>query len=250
MTRLIRAELLKLRRRRSLVAWSWILTVGGVTAMFVLTALFRTDAQGVHQPAGGVANFQNALYFLTRMGSVAAVMVGATIGSGDLVAGVFRDLVTSGRSRVSLFAARVPAVMAGVLGPALGGVVVAAVLATVLRGHLPAPGLSEIAQGAGFVAAAMLLNGLLGLGLGAVTNRAGTVIGVLLAAELAVTPILEHVTALRSARELVPQLAVDHFQPGDPQFPGMSGVIAAAVVAAWALALVAAGAWRTRTQDA
>ncbi len=39
-------------------------------------------------------------------------MIGIDAGAGDLSAGVFRDLVVTGRSRLALFASRVPAALA------------------------------------------------------------------------------------------------------------------------------------------
>src|SRR5438552_14078673 len=47
------------------------------------------------------------MYSLTQLSTVAAVLIGATAGAGDL-GGFFRNLVVTGRPRWSLFAARVP----------------------------------------------------------------------------------------------------------------------------------------------
>ena len=44
-------------------------------------------------------------YIGSSLGAVAAVLVGATMGAGDVRAGVFRDLVAAGRPRLALFAA-------------------------------------------------------------------------------------------------------------------------------------------------
>ena len=49
------------------------------------------------------------------MGPVAAVLIGAEAGAGDLAAGVFRDNVLTGRSRTALFLARIPAAVAVIL---------------------------------------------------------------------------------------------------------------------------------------
>ena len=47
---------------------------------------------------------------------MAGILVGATVGTGDL-GRVFRELVVTGRSRLALFAARVPAGLAFLLLP-------------------------------------------------------------------------------------------------------------------------------------
>ena len=49
-----------------------------------------------------------ALFF----GPLAAILIGVEAGTGDASAGVFRDLVVTGRSRLALFASRVPAALA------------------------------------------------------------------------------------------------------------------------------------------
>ena len=49
-----------------------------------------------------------ALFF----GPLAAILIGVEAGTADSSAGVFRDLVVTGRSRLALFASRVPAALA------------------------------------------------------------------------------------------------------------------------------------------
>ena len=66
---------------------------------------------------------------LALSGSVVGVIVGATAGAADIEAGVFRDLVATGRSRLALFFARVPGAWAIVLPPLVAAVALAAVAA-------------------------------------------------------------------------------------------------------------------------
>ena len=61
-----------------------------------------------YDPAGGIDNFSGSIELLTQIGVVAAILIGATVGAGDRGAGVFRELVVTGRSRLALFAARLP----------------------------------------------------------------------------------------------------------------------------------------------
>ena len=66
-----------------------------------------------HGPAGGLHNYGRLLDLLgVFMGPVAAILIGAEAGAGDLAAGVFRDNVLTGRSRMALFLARIPAALA------------------------------------------------------------------------------------------------------------------------------------------
>ena len=57
-----------------------------------------------------------ALFF----GPLAALLIGVEAGTGDAAAGVFRDLVVTGRSRLALFATRVPAALAVTVAMMLG----------------------------------------------------------------------------------------------------------------------------------
>ena len=116
--RLIRAEVLKLRRRTGMVAMTAILTVVAVAVYYAIQAI-RGDADG---------HFNDAIAVLAMAGSVAGAIVGATAGAADIEAGVFRDLVATGRSRLALFFARVPGAWAIVLPMLALAVALAAVL--------------------------------------------------------------------------------------------------------------------------
>ena len=68
---------------------------------------------GKYGPAGGVQNFTDGLRVVALFfGPLAAILIGVEAGTGDASAGVFRDLVVTGRSRLALFATRVPAALA------------------------------------------------------------------------------------------------------------------------------------------
>ena len=106
--RLVRAEVLKLRKRRGLVAITACLTVGAALVTCGILAILHWANPAHHGPAGGVVNLGHGLFVLGILGAVAATLVGATAGAGDLNAGIFRELVATGRSRRALFRARIP----------------------------------------------------------------------------------------------------------------------------------------------
>jgi hypothetical protein len=83
------------------------------------------------------------------------------------------------------------------------------------------------------------------------------VIGVLLAFQLAVTPILASIPALGSGRELLPEVALTRLAPhavrplvGNGTLVPASLSAAELVLAVWALILLALGEWRTVTRSA
>ena len=105
---LISAEFLKLIKRRGLFWWSLILTVLPVLIVFVVLVILHAVNPDHHDAAGGEEGFNGAMEVLGALSALVAVLIGSTAGAGDVGAGVFRDLVTTGRSRIVLFFVRVP----------------------------------------------------------------------------------------------------------------------------------------------
>jgi hypothetical protein len=225
--RLVRAEILKLWRRTGMVVMSAALTVVAVAAYYAVTAAIGTHAA-----------FDDAVAILAMAGSVAGAIVGATAGAADIEAGVFRDLVATGRSRFALFFARIPGALAIVL-PALAA---ALVLAAILDG---AP------TGVGTATAQVLTSGALTcivcVGLASLTGSRGTIIGLALAFQLGVSPLLGQVEALGDGRFAIPQVAIARIGGADDLELAVGAAIA--IVLAWAVAALAAGAWRSATQE-
>ena len=114
--RLIRAEFLKLTRRRGLMIMAAALTAAAVLA----SDLARTGV------------LPGACYALM------AILLGTSAGTADVTAGVFSGLVATGRSPVALFLARIPAGLALSVAFTLAGYVAAVAGAALLAGHLPA----------------------------------------------------------------------------------------------------------------
>ena len=246
--RLIRAEFLKLRKRRGLVAAAAVLTIAPVAIGYTVLSILHASNPEKYDPAGGIANFTGSIELMTQIGVVAAILIGATAGAGDRGAGVFRELVVTGRSRLALFAARVPGGLALLL-PLVGvSFAIAAVAAVTLRGdgQSPVEGVT-IAQTAGWVALTMVTAYVLALGVSSAFGSRGTTIGILLGWQLAAAPIL-----LASGRldDVLPNAALLALEPAeDAQLVTTSVPTAIAILVLWTLVPLAAGAWRTRTSD-
>ena len=94
--RLIRAELLKLRRRRGMLAICTGLTLGAVVIYYgVLAVLHLADPSG-RGPAGGLENFESAMGVLAMAGGVVGVVVGATAGYGVVTGLAFTNVAAGG----------------------------------------------------------------------------------------------------------------------------------------------------------
>jgi hypothetical protein len=252
--RLVIAEVLKLRKRRGLVLVTFALTVLPMIVAYIVLVILHATEPAKHGPAGGLDNFSGSMYLLTQLGVVAAILLGATAGAGDLRSGVFRELVVTGRPRLALFAARVPAGLGLAVVAVWAGFAVTAVASTVLAGSLEPPSAGLLVESAAWLALVVGLALVLALGVSSAVGSRGTTIGVVLGWQLVLLPILLQMGTLGSLRELLPVAATDRVAPS-ALFDGgvivpMSLSVAIAVLAAWTIVPLAAGAWRTCTRDA
>jgi hypothetical protein len=249
--RLISADLLKLRRRRGMVSLTLLATLGSMLIGFAVLTIQHAGDPARYGPAGGLENYQGAIDFLSAMCLIAGAIVGATAGTQDMESGVFRDLAATGRSRMALFGSRVLGGWALGLPLAALAATLAAVGGTVLSGSLPAPGVEALASGTAMALSAMALSTALGVGIAALVGSRGPVIGIMLAIELAVVPLLQQVGFLGGARQLLPTVALNRIGDLPPTVAGLHVALgsAVAVTLGWAVAALAAGAWRTRTRE-
>ena len=252
---LVRAELLKMRKRRGLVASTVALTIVPMIVAYVVLVLLHVANAAKHGPAGGAKDFADSLNVLGALTVVAGILVGATVGTGDVGAGVFRELVVTGRSRLALFAARIPAGLAFLLAPVAIGFAVSASVATLLTGHLAAPSGRLLVHSAGWLGLLAALSFVIALGFSSLISSRGTSIAILLSWLLVAMPLLMQISSLGVLREGLLGPATDRLEPaavlGNGGAPVATSLGAAIVVIAlWAIVPLAAGAWRTQTRDA
>ncbi|HXZ83440.1 MAG TPA: hypothetical protein VED84_06835 [Acidimicrobiales bacterium] len=112
---LIATKQLELRRRRGLMVVVVLLTVGLPVLVLGLRLLFHAVDPRSYGPAGSPTVFAALCNPMAEFGFIIAATLGASAGTTDLVAGVFRHLVITGRSRLSLYLARIPAGLSIVL---------------------------------------------------------------------------------------------------------------------------------------
>ena len=107
---MIAAKILELRKRRGLMIALAVVTIG-IPAIFLgIRLILHAVASHSYGPAGGYDEYLGLVAgVLYVFGFIVAATLGATAGSSDLTEGMFRHHVITGRSRMALYLARIPA---------------------------------------------------------------------------------------------------------------------------------------------
>jgi hypothetical protein len=242
---MVGAELLKLRKRRGLFWSTLVLVVAPVVVGYVVLTLQHAVDPENAGAAGGVTNLRSTYEFLAQIGMVAAIMVGVTAGGGDVGAGVFRELVVTGRSRIALFGVRFPGGLLFLAPYVLAAAVIASVASVALPSSETEPGVMLMLEYAGWLGIALLTGFAIAVGVGSLLSGR-VAIGLLLAWQFILTPLL------LGTGKLDPVLvaaALRRIEPGSTNVSVPSSV-ALLTIAVWTVIPLFAGAWRTARRDA
>jgi hypothetical protein len=109
---LITTKNLEIRKRRGLMITMVVLIVVPTVLFFGLRLLFHAIDPHTYAPAGNPSQFSGAANLTAEFGFIAAAALGAAAGTTDLSEGMFLHLVITGRSRLALYLARIPAGLA------------------------------------------------------------------------------------------------------------------------------------------
>ncbi len=109
---LITTKNLEIRKRRGLMITMVVLIVLPAVLILGLRLLFHAVDAHTYAPAGNPGVFSGLSNLIAEFGFIAAAALGAAAGTTDLSDGMFRHLVITGRSRLALYLARIPAGLA------------------------------------------------------------------------------------------------------------------------------------------
>jgi hypothetical protein len=112
---LVATKNLELRKRRGLMTVIAVLVLAPPVLILGLRLLFHLIDPSKYGPAGTPSIFTGVSNLMAEFGFIMAATLGAAAGTTDLSEGVFRHLVITGRSRLALYFARVPAGLAIIL---------------------------------------------------------------------------------------------------------------------------------------
>jgi ABC-type transport system involved in multi-copper enzyme maturation permease subunit len=254
--RMTGADFLKLRKKRGTLIWALVLALGPLLAFFIVRAIQHASDPAKYGPAGGLGCYPNALRLLAVFfGPLAAILIGVEAGAGDVVSGVFRDLVATGRSRLALFASRLPAALALCCLVVGLGYVLLVMGSFVFASGTPTPDAGLLAEGVGFTFLSTGAVCALAVGFAALTASRTVALTVLIGWQLVASPILANISSLEDSRKAILSQALVHFSPVNlggehGTTVTMSGGVALIVLLAWLTVFVSLGAWRTATMDA
>ena len=126
---MVTTRFMELRKRRGLMIALIAVNIGIPVVFLGVRLISHAVAPKSYGPAGGYSIFTTLVAgFIYVFGFVVAAVVGSTAGSVDLTEGMFRHLVITGRSRLALYLARIPAGLAIVIAMvAIGYTIVCAV---------------------------------------------------------------------------------------------------------------------------
>jgi hypothetical protein len=251
---MVAAELLRLRKKRGFIALVLVAVLAPLVIATGYNVIQHASDPAAHGPAGGINYFGRLLSLLgVFMGPVAAILIGAEAGAGDLAAGVFRDNVLTGRSRTALFLARIPAALVVCLSVTAIGFVVGLAATFGFAGGLATPSASLILESVAWLALANSVVCVIAIGVASLTGSRPGTITALIGWQLVLSPLLVQSSNLGSVRNGLLDGVMLFLKPGPaggaPTIT-MSVAVAVLVIGAWLMALPMLGAWRTRTRDA
>jgi len=254
--RMTSADLLKIRKKLSTLIWALALALLPLVVFYAVNAIEHAS-NASHEAAGGIDHFHTGLRLLGGLffGPLVAILVGVEAGTTDQSGGVFRDLVVTGRSRLALFATRVPAALAMCWSVIVTAFAVIVLCTFAFADNLPTPNASMVLEGLGFVLLATGVLCTIAVGFSSLVNSKPGAIIALIAWQLIASPLISSISSLSGARRAVLSQALAHFGPAGVRAMhgaeiSMSTGTALAVIAIWLAVFLALGAWRTRTMDA
>ncbi len=266
------------RPPRPRTAW---LTIGPTVLVLGIRLIFHLADPASYGPPGTPSVFSALSNLMAEFGFLSAAALGAAAGTTDLTEGVFRNLVITGRSRLALYLARIPAGLA-ILLPLVAVAFTVLCLVTSLAGTpqpTPVsvgganPAVNEMVRIGLWLELEVGIGFMVGLGLGSLTGQRTLSTIVLIGLEIIVTPVLAAtaIPYLLDGQRLVVGIAMDQLRPaalasasgghGGPGrvlfggrgalgIPPMPTWAMIAVIVGWIVGWSVIGAWRMVTRDA
>jgi hypothetical protein len=266
---LIGAKFLELRKRSVLMTVTTAFTIGLPVIFYGIREISHLSDPARYGPAGTHDAFATVGTLMAEFWFIVAVLLGATAGTDDLTDGMFRHLVITGRSRLALYLARIPAGLSILLPLAAAGFTVAALATAFLGSAEPASAVTalpgDMIRSGLWLELYLVIGFTVGLGLGVLMGQRTVPVVLLTVWQIIITPALtDHLLPhLINAQRLVVGVAMDQLKPtvlaagirvgptgGKFVLPPMPTWAMTAVIVGWIIGWLAIGAWKMATRDA
>ncbi len=268
---LIGVKLLELRRRRTLMIVTMLFTVALPVIFYAIRLILHVSDPAHYAPAGEPDALATIGTLMDEFGFIIATVLGATAGTADLTDGMFRNLVITGRSRLALYLARIPAGLAILLSLAAVGITVACLVTAFAHTPLTT---GEVTPSAGAMARSGLwleldlaIGFTVGLGLSSLMGQRTVPVILLIVLDIIITPklITHTLPHLLNVERLIVGVPMTQLKPAalaggtiitptgaltGPNLPPMPTWAVITVIAGWIIGWAAIGAWRMITRDA
>jgi len=122
---MIMTRFMELRKRRGLMIAILAVNIGVPTIFLAVRLIAHAVAPHTYGPAGGSSIYDALITGIIYIfGFIVAATLGCTAGAIDLTEGMFRHLVVTGRSRLAIYFARIPAGLMIIVPVVAAGVII------------------------------------------------------------------------------------------------------------------------------
>lgn len=212
-SQMLRAETKKLTRRKGVMAFTVIGTIGLIVITFAILEIFHLSNPVKYTPIGGISGFQKLVVILGSVTIIPASILGTTAGSQDMESGVIRDMIVTGRSRTTLYLLRLKSAALVWLIPLVIAYLVGLAVVFGLAGGNPLPSGNQVLGGALFCIGVSLVYVLTAAGLASLFGTRGPAIAIMIGWTFVIESILINVTALGPLREAFLTTAISGLSP-------------------------------------
>lgn len=206
-------ETKKLTRRKGVMAFTLIGTVGVIVITFAILEAYHLSNPAKYSPVGGLSGFSKVVLILSQVTIIPASILGTTAGSQDVETGVIRDMIVTGRSRTSIFLLRLKGAAAVWLPAIIAAYLIGIMVVFFLSGGNPDPSPHLVITAGIYCVGVSLVYLLTSVGLSSIFGSRGPAIAVMIGWTFIIEAILLNVSALGPIREAFLTTAIAGLSP-------------------------------------
>lgn len=210
---MLHAETKKLTRRKGVMAFTIIGTVGAIVITFAILEIYHLSNPLKYTSIGGISGFDKVIAILGQVAIIPASILGTTAGSQDMESGVIRDLIVTGRSRTSIFLLRLQGAVVVWVIPLIIAFLIGLAVVYGLAGGNKVPSVSLTVGGALYCIGVSLVYVITAAGFASLFGTRGPAIAIMIGWTFVIEAILVNVSALGPVRDVFLTTAISSLSP-------------------------------------